>query len=113
MSGWLSRLGLGLKKSSSRLSEGISSIFTKKKLDAATLEELEELLITSDMGVKTSSEIITAFAAERQDKDIESQTIRLKLAEEIAKILLPCQKKLTIDDKKKPFVFLISCLTFV
>ncbi|MBR1648802.1 MAG: signal recognition particle-docking protein FtsY [Alphaproteobacteria bacterium] len=107
MSGWLSRLGLGLKKSSSRLSEGISSIFTKKKLDAATLEELEELLITSDMGVKTSSEIITAFAAERQDKDIESQTIRLKLAEEIAKILLPCQKKLTIDDKKKPFVFLM------
>jgi len=107
MSNWLNRLGLGLKKSSSMLTDGISGIFTKKKLDASTLEELEELLISADMGVKTSAKIVAAFGANRQDKDISEEEIKAKLAEEIEKILLPCQKSLEIDDNQKPFVILM------
>ena len=107
MSSWLNRLGLGLKKSSSKLTDGISGIFTKKKLDASTLEELEELLISADMGVKTSAKIVAAFGAYRQDKDISEEEIKAKLAEEIEKILLPCQKSLEIDDNQKPFVILM------
>ena len=52
MSGWLAKLGLGLKKSSQKISGGISDIFTKKRIDAETLAELEDLLISADMGVK-------------------------------------------------------------
>ena len=107
MSSWLNRLGLGLKKSSSKLTDGISGIFTKKKLDASTLEELEELLISADMGVKTSAKIVAAFGANRQDKDISEEEIKAKLAEEIEKILLPCQKSLEIDNNQKPFVILM------
>ncbi len=107
MSSWLNRLGLGLKKSSSKLTDGISGIFTKKKLDASTLEELEELLISADMGVKTSAKIVAAFGAYRQDKDISEEEIKTKLAEEIEKILLPCQKSLEIDSNQKPFVILM------
>lgn len=107
MSSWLNRLGLGLKKSSSKLTDGISGIFTKRKLNAETLEELEELLISSDMGVKTSAKIVAAFGAYRQDKDISEEEIKAKLAEEIEKILLPCQKSLEIDDNQKPFVILM------
>ena len=107
MSSWLNRLGLGLKKSSSKLTDGISGIFTKKKLDASTLEELEELLISADMGVKTSAKIVAAFGANRQDKDISEEEIKAKLAEEIEKILLPCQKSLEIDSNQKPFVILM------
>ena len=107
MSNWLNRLGLGLKKSSSKLTDGISGIFTKRKLNAETLEELEELLISSDMGVKTSAKIVAAFGAYRQDKDISEEEIKAKLAEEIEKILLPCQKSLEIDDNQKPFVILM------
>lgn len=107
MSSWLNRLGLGLKKSSSKLTDGISGIFTKRKLNASTLEELEELLISSDMGVKTSAKIVAAFGENRQDKDISDEEIRLKLAEEIEKILLPCQQPLVIDKAQKPFVILM------
>ena len=58
MSNWFAKLGLGLKKSSANLTDGISGIFTKKKVDSQTLEDLEDLLITSDMGVKASSKIM-------------------------------------------------------
>ena len=107
MSSWLNRLGLGLKKSSSKLTDGISGIFTKRKLNAETLEELEELLISADMGVKTSSKIVASFGENRQDKDISEEEIKAKLAEEIEKILLPCQKSLEIDSNQKPFVILM------
>jgi len=107
MSSWLNRLGLGLKKSSSKLTDGISGIFTKRKLNAETLEELEELLISADMGVKTSAKIVAAFGANRQDKDISEEEIKAKLAEEIEKILLPCQKSFEINKNQKPFVILM------
>lgn len=103
----LSRLGLGLKKSSDRLGSGISGIFTKRKLDAETLDELEELLITSDMGVHTSHKIISAFGAQRQDKDIDDNEIKKLLATELEKLLVPCQKPLFIDHNCKPFVIMM------
>lgn len=107
MASWLNKLGLGLKKSSARLTDGISGIFTKKKLDSQTLEELEELLISADMGVMTSAKIISSFGSKRQDKDISENEIRQLLAEEIEKIILPCEKALIIDKSQKPFVIMM------
>ncbi len=107
MASWLNKLGLGLKKSSARLTDGISGIFTKKRLDSQTLEELEELLISADMGVMTSAKIISSFGAKRQDKDISENEIRQLLAEEIEKIILPCEKALIIDKSQKPFVIMM------
>ena len=52
MSGWLAKLGRGLKKSSQKISGGISDIFTKKRIDAETLTELEYSMISADMGDK-------------------------------------------------------------
>src|ERR1700738_2165180 len=49
--GWFQRLRHGLTKTSSRLSEGITGVFTKRKLDDETLEELEDLLIQADLGL--------------------------------------------------------------
>ena len=107
MVAWLEKLGLGLKKSSQKIGGGISDIFTKKKLDSETLDELEELLITSDMGVKTAAKIVGEFAKMRQDKEITEQEIREKLAIELEKLMSPCEKKLAIDTDKKPFVILM------
>lgn len=107
MVAWLEKLGLGLKKSSQKIGGGISDIFTKKKLDSETLDELEELLITSDMGVKTAAKIVGEFAKMRQDKEITEQEIREKLAIELEKLMSPCEKKLAIDTNKKPFVILM------
>lgn len=97
MTSWLQKLGLGLKKSSSRLSSGISDIFTKRKIDDATLEELEELLITSDMGVKASSKIVDSLSRVRVDKSGEPEEIRTCITDVVSNILKPCEKDFAIE----------------
>lgn len=97
MTSWLQKLGLGLKKSSSRLSSGISDIFTKRKIDDATLEELEELLITSDMGVKASSKIVDSLSRVRVDKNGEPEEIRTRITDVVSNILKPCEKDFAIE----------------
>jgi fused signal recognition particle receptor len=66
--GWFQRLKQGLAKTSARLSQDIAGLFTKRKLDAETLEELEDLLIQADLGVEMASRIATALAKGRHDK---------------------------------------------
>lgn len=107
MSGWLAKLGLGLKKSSQKISGGISDIFTKKRIDDETLAELEDLLISADMGVKASAKIAAAFGKKRFDKELDEKDIRRELAAEIEKILKPWEKSLIIGAEKKPFVVLM------
>ncbi len=107
MSNFFARLGLGLKKSSNKISGGLSGIFTKKKVDAQTLEELEELLISADLGVKASTGIINGFAKRRLDKDISLPEIKEELAADIETILTPCQQPLIISPQNKPFVILM------
>ena len=107
MSGWLAKLGRGLKKSSQKISGGISDIFTKKRIDAETLTELEDLLISADMGVKASAKIAAAFGKKRFDKELDEKDIRRELAAEIEKILKPWEKSLIIEPEKKPFVVLM------
>lgn len=97
MTSWLQKLGLGLKKSSSRLSSGISDIFTKRKIDDATLEELEELLITSDMGIKASSKIVDSLSRVRVDKSGEPEEIRTRITDVVSNILKPCEKDFAIE----------------
>ena len=106
MSFW-EKLGLGLKKTSNSITSGISDIFTKKKLDSATLEELEELLITADFGVTTAAEIMQKFATQKQDKEITDEEIRRLLAAEIEQRLKPCEQPFAIDSAHKPFVILM------
>src|SRR5206468_186347 len=52
---WLQRLKAGLSRSSQSLASGITGVFTKKRLDRATLDELEDLLIQADLGVVTAA----------------------------------------------------------
>ena len=89
-----SKLNAGLKKSSTQLGAGIASVFTKRTLDAATLEALEELLIVSDMGVAASASIIAELAAERHNKDISEEGIKQLLADAIARRLKPLEAPL-------------------
>ena len=100
------KLKQGLAKSSSKISEGINDIFVKKKLDDETLEELEDLLITSDLGPEASSEIITNFSKNKFGKEIDEKEIKESLAEEINKILEPKTKKLSMGLSDKPQVLI-------
>jgi fused signal recognition particle receptor len=104
--GWFARLREGLSKSSKRLVEGIGGLFTKRKLDDATLEELEELLITADLGVETATKLTGNLAREKFDKEVTGDEVRAAFAEDIAEILAPVAKPLD-PTGHKPFVMLM------
>lgn len=105
--GFFRRLKEGLTRSKTKISDGVTGIFTKRKLDAETLEELEELLIQSDLGVDLSMRITQAFGKGRFDKEIDPTEVRGILAEEIAKVLKPVEKPFQVDQSKRPFVTLV------
>ena len=84
---WLNKLGLGLQKSSNKITSGIKSIFTTQRLDSSTIEDLEEILISADMGIKTSSKLAQTIAKNRFDKTITDDEIKQILSKEIEKIM--------------------------
>jgi len=105
---WMSRLSHGLSKSTSRLGQGISDIFTKRKLDAESLQDLEDVLITADLGPKTASAVIQQFSAQKFDKDIEPREVRLALAGIVSGMLAPVAKPLDVTKPESgPFVILV------
>ena len=104
---WFARLKDGLKRSSSKLTTGIADIFTKRRLDDEALEEFEDLLITSDLGVATAAKLSSELAKTRFDKEVDSAEIQEFIADEVAKILEPVAKPLVIDPGKKPHVVLV------
>jgi len=105
--GWLARLKAGLSRSSGRLGDGITGIFTKRKLDDAALEELEELLISADLGVATAAKLAANLARERFDKDVSPDEVRGALAADVAGILEPVAKPLAIEPAHRPHVVLV------
>lgn len=108
MANWFSRLKSGLKKSSDKLSCGINDIFTKRKIDAATLEDLEELLISADIGYKASAEVIKNFSAQKQDKNSSPDEIKAALARNIADIIKPCEREFVVSGGKPQVVLMVG-----
>ena len=106
-SGWFGRIKAGLSRSSSRLTQGIGDLFTKRKLDDEALEELEELLIGADLGVATASRVTAHLAKSRFGKEISPEEIKQALAEEISAILAPVARPLALDSTRKPHVVLM------
>lgn len=104
---WWSRLKAGLSRSSSAIGQGIADIFTKRKLDAAALDELEDVLIRADLGVGAASRIVEAVGKGRYDKEIDPAEVKAILASEIEKTLAPIARPFVIDETKKPFVVLV------
>ena len=107
MTSFIQKLGLGLKKSSQKISNDLSDIFTKKKLSSDTLDDLSDVLLSADMGTTATQKIIDSLAKKRLNKDLTIAEIKQALAEEVALLLAPCEKKLIIDENKKPFVILM------
>jgi fused signal recognition particle receptor len=104
---WWRRLTEGLSRTSSALTTGITDLFTKRKLDAGTLEDLEDILIQADLGLATSARIAKAVGEGRYDKQIDPAEVKAILASEVETILTPVARPLAIDATKKPFVVLM------
>ena len=104
---WLQRLKRGLSRSSSKLGEGITGIFTRRRLDDTTLEELEELLITADMGTGIAAEVTGMLRKTRFGQEVSPEEVRSALADCILELVEPIAKPLRIDRTKQPHVVLV------
>jgi fused signal recognition particle receptor len=105
--GWFSRLKAGLARSSTRLVTNIGDLFTKRKLDDETLEQLEEVLISADLGAATAKRLVQDLSVARFGKDISSEEVRAAFAEDLARVLEPVARPLVMDTSRKPFVILM------
>jgi fused signal recognition particle receptor len=104
---WFQRLKSGLTRTSTKLTDGITGLFTKRKLDGATLEDLEDLLIQADLGVETSGRIIERISKGRFEKGISADEVREILASEVEAVLAPVAKPLLISSANRPHVILV------
>ncbi|GAC1330779.1 MAG: signal recognition particle-docking protein FtsY [Beijerinckiaceae bacterium] len=104
---WWKRLSSGLSRSSSAIGQGITDIFTKRKLDATTLEDLEDVLVRADLGITAAARIAEAVGRGRYDREVDPQEVRAILADEVERTLVPFAQPLAIDFAKKPFVILV------
>ncbi|MEO0451297.1 MAG: signal recognition particle-docking protein FtsY [Pseudomonadota bacterium] len=104
--GFFSKLSSGLAKSSSKMGSSITSLFSKRKLDDEALEDLEDILLTSDMGGKVSARIVQSLAKTRMDKDVTDEEIKLALADEIEAIMSPREEIVDFSDGSRPRVVL-------
>jgi len=85
------RMSRGLKRSTSKLSENVTGAFTKRLLDEEALEELEDMLIASDLGVKPSLRIVQKLEDQRFNTQIDDREVREAMAEVITDTLTPYQ----------------------
>jgi len=105
--GWLRRLKDGLSRTSSQLTSSIAAALTRRKLDQATLDALEEALISADMGVATAAKLTARLAEDKFDKEISDTEVREALADDIAGILASVAVPFTPDAARKPHVVLV------
>lgn len=104
--GFFSRLTSGLRRSSEKLTESVSAVFTKRKLDAAAIEELEELLIAADLGPAAAMRVTDRLAKDRFDKDVTDEEVKDALSATIEETLKPLEAPLDFAAGPKPEIVL-------
>ncbi|WP_044548471.1 signal recognition particle-docking protein FtsY [Mesorhizobium japonicum] len=104
---WFQRMRDGLARSSRELTGNIAGVFTKRKLDEDTLQDLEDVLIRADLGMETALRITDALAASRYGKDVSDTDVRTVMAAEVEKVLTPVARPLELDLSHKPHVILV------
>lgn len=104
---WWRRLSGGLKRTSSSLGAAVADLVTKRKLDRAMLDDIEEVLLRADLGTEVAVRIADAVGSGRYDKAISVDEVKSVVAAEVEKVLVPVAKPLEIDPANKPFVILV------
>jgi fused signal recognition particle receptor len=105
--GWFQKLRDGLSRSSRELSGSIAGVFTKRKLDEDTLQDLEDVLIRADLGMETAMRVTDALASGRYGRDVSDLEVRTIMAQEVEKVLKPVALPLELDLSVKPHVILV------
>ncbi|MBR1209485.1 signal recognition particle-docking protein FtsY [Bradyrhizobium sp. JYMT SZCCT0180] len=104
---WWRRLSSGLKRTSSSIGSAVADLVTKRKLDRAMLDDIEDVLLRADLGTEVAVRIADAVGAGRYDKAISADEVKAVVATEVEKVLAPVARPLVIDTAHKPFVILV------
>src|ERR1700675_2564627 len=104
---WWRRLSSGLKRTSSSLGTAVADLVTKRKLDRAMLEDIEDVLLRADLGTEVAARIAAAVGVGRYDKSISADDVKSEVANHVEKDSAAVAKPLIIDETKKPFVILV------
>jgi fused signal recognition particle receptor len=105
---WRERLFGGLKRTSEKLADNLGSLGSGATvLDAATLDDVEDALIATDLGPATAARIRARLAGMRFERGADAQSVRSVMAEEIARVLRPVAKSLAITAFPRPHVILV------
>jgi fused signal recognition particle receptor len=104
---WWRRLSAGLKRTSSSIGAAVADLVTKRKLDGAMIEEIEDVLLRADLGTDVAARIAEAVGKGRYDKAVSADDVAAIVATEVEKVLAPVAKPLEIDASRKPFVILV------
>ncbi|MDB5617695.1 signal recognition particle-docking protein FtsY [Tardiphaga sp.] len=104
---WWRRLSSGLKRTSNSLGSAVADLVTKRKLDRAMLDDIEDVLLRADLGTEVAARIAAAVGHGRYDKAISADDVKAVVATEVEKVLSAVAKPLVIDTGQKPFVILV------
>lgn len=107
-SNFLARISTGLRKSTSRMSESMSASFTKRTLDAEAIEELEDILIASDLGTGPAMKVTAKLSEDKFDKQITDLEIKIALADVISDILTPLEKPIVLGAIKPQIMLFVG-----
>jgi len=104
---WWHRLRDGLARTADGVGDGITGVFTKRKLDAGAIQDLEDILIQADLGLAASARMAAAVGKDRYDREVSPDEVKEILAREIEASMRPVALPIALDDTRKPFVVLM------
>jgi fused signal recognition particle receptor len=106
--GFLARLKARLNRGGASMARDLRNLLRGRKIDAAVLEDLETRLLSADVGVEATGEILADLnrrVARRELDDVEALLDALR--DRLSELLAPCEQPLRIEHADKPFVVLI------
>lgn len=107
--GMFARMKAGLSRTKANLSEKLGNLFLgKKEIDDELLEDIETLLLTADVGVEATTEIIGRLTDRvTRNQLADAQALHESLKQELAALLGQVEQPLVIDEQCKPYVILM------
>jgi len=104
---WLQKLKDGLGKTKAKVTDQLSSLLGKPKIDAASLEEVEDALIAADLGTQSAMRLAAAIRKYKFEGPVTRESLASALSDGITEILEPVAKPIVVDGSGKPHVVLL------
>jgi len=106
--GFMGRISAGLRKSTSRMSDQVGAAFSKRKLDETAIEDLEDILVMSDLGYGVASKVTDRLREDKFDKQVTDLEVKIALADVISDILTPLERPIVFGMAKPQIMLFVG-----